>query len=53
MPTNITLYGNKEARFREIRDVLEDEWGYRPDRPEVIGWLMGNVRTDHLDSQRF
>ena len=51
MPTNITLYGNKEARFQEIRDALEEEWGYRPDRPEVVGWLMGNVSTDALDSK--
>jgi hypothetical protein len=37
---HITLYGDKAALFRDIRDELEDEYGYRPPEPEVVGRLM-------------
>jgi hypothetical protein len=36
----ITLYGSKAARFREIREQLEEEYGIEPTNPEVIFELM-------------
>ena len=36
----ITLYGSKAARFREIRDQLEDEYGVQPTNPEVVFELI-------------
>lgn len=35
-----TLYGEQAERFREIWDDLEDDFGYRPKRPHVVGELM-------------
>ena len=36
----ITLYGAQADRFEEIRDELEDEYGYEPKRPQVVAELM-------------
>lgn len=36
----VTLYGPKADRFEEIQSELEDDLGYEPTRPEVIGQLM-------------
>ncbi|MFB6171071.1 MAG: hypothetical protein ABEJ23_00955 [Haloarculaceae archaeon] len=36
----VTLTGEKADRFRELRDALEDQLGYRPSRPETVGLLM-------------
>lgn len=40
MRTQIALHGEKAQLFEEIHDELEEELGYRPSRPEVIGHLM-------------
>jgi hypothetical protein len=56
MPTRkepLTLYGGKADRFREIRDQLEDELGYRPSKPETIGILMSQWPPEDLDSLGF
>jgi len=37
---DLTLYGGRAERFRELRDDLEDRLGYRPSRPRVIGHLL-------------
>lgn len=47
MTSHIKLYGEKEARFEEIKDQLEEELGFEPTNPEVIGLLM--ARYDHDD----
>lgn len=36
---HFTLSGGRARRFREIRDELEQELGYEPSKPEVIGRL--------------
>jgi hypothetical protein len=40
--TQITLHGDRSELFRDIRDDLEEEFGYRPSRPEVVGYLMAD-----------
>lgn len=37
---DLTLYGGRAERFREIREQLEEEYGYEPSKPEVVGELM-------------
>lgn len=39
----VTLYGGKAERFREIKNALEEELGYEPTNPEVVGHMMGEV----------
>lgn len=36
----ITLYGEQAERFREIQAELEEEYGFEPKRPHVVGELM-------------
>jgi len=36
----ITLYGSKAARFREIKEEIEDETGVSPTNPEVVYELI-------------
>jgi len=38
----VTLTGGKAERFRRLRDGLEEQLGYRPSRPEVVGLLMAD-----------
>jgi hypothetical protein len=45
----ITLTGEKSQRFQELRDELEEQLGYRPSRPEVVGYLMGQTDVDRYD----
>lgn len=40
MASHIKLYSGKARRFEEIKHHLEDELGYEPTNPEVIGMLM-------------
>jgi hypothetical protein len=44
---DLTLYGGKARRFREIRDELREQLGYEPSKPEVIGLLMAGY--DDID----
>lgn len=37
---HLTLCGGQARRFREIRDELEEQLGYEPTKPQVIGRLM-------------
>jgi len=49
---DLTLYGGQAERFRELRDELEDELGYRPTRPRTLGHLLENYDGDLLDDGR-
>jgi hypothetical protein len=40
MPTHIKLYGDKEERFEYLKSRIEEEMGYEPSNPEVIGHIM-------------
>jgi hypothetical protein len=42
----IKLYGEKEELFNEIHDEIEDQYGYRPSKPEVVGVLMAAFDDD-------
>lgn len=40
MRIDIPLHGERAERFREIRAQMEENRGYRPSRPEVVGELI-------------
>jgi len=42
MRVQVTLTGEKAHRFQELRDRLEEQLGYEPTRPEVVGLLMAS-----------
>lgn len=37
---HVTLCGGRARRFREIKDELEEQLGYEPSNPEIVGRLM-------------
>lgn len=48
MPINIKLYGTKAERFETIKADLDEELGYVPSNPEVMGILMAAYRRTAL-----
>lgn len=46
MASHIKLSGGKAERFEEIKNQLQDELGYEPTNPEVVGVLMGMYTGD-------
>jgi len=46
---NIDLHGGQAQRFRDLRDALEDDLGYRPTKPRVVGHLLEHYDGPHLD----
>lgn len=40
MPTHVKLANAKAERFYHIKRELEEQWGYEPSNPEVVGYLM-------------
>lgn len=46
MTVHLKLYGSKGDRFEEIKDRIEEEFGYEPSNPEVVGVLMANYDSD-------
>jgi len=47
---DITLYGERAERFRDLREELTDYLGYEPTKPEAIGLIMTGW-TDERDAQ--
>lgn len=45
MATSIKLYGSKATKFETIKAQIEEQWGYTPTNPEVIGVLMASMKT--------
>lgn len=37
---SLTLCGGQARRFREIQEELEEQLGYEPTKPQVVGRLM-------------
>jgi len=48
---DLSLYGGQAERFRELRDALEEELGYEPTKPRVIGHLLEHYEGP-LDDER-
>lgn len=46
MTVHLKLYASKGERFEEIKAGLEEEFGYEPSNPEVVGVLMANYSSD-------
>lgn len=46
---SIKLHGGQARRFRELREDLEEELGYTPTRPRVIGHLLEHYDGPLLD----
>lgn len=46
MTSHIKLYGTKGERFEQIKAELQEELGYEPSNPEVVGLLMARYDED-------
>lgn len=46
---HLKLYGGQARRFRKLRDELEEELGYEPTNPRVLGHLLEHYDGPHLD----
>jgi len=46
---NVDLYGGQARRFRDLRDALEEDLGYEPSKPRVVGHLLEHYDGPHLD----
>ncbi|MFU8867448.1 hypothetical protein [Natronococcus sp.] len=49
MTSHIKLYGSKSDRFEEIKHRMEEQLGYEPSNPEVVGLMMATYETDGAD----
>lgn len=38
---DLTLYGETAEEFREVRQRLEDRWGFEPNKAQVVAYMMG------------
>jgi len=45
---HIKLYGSKGDRFQVIKSNLNDQWGFEPSNPEVLGHLMVKYGANSL-----
>ncbi|MFA9428487.1 MULTISPECIES: hypothetical protein [Natronorubrum] len=50
MTSHIKLYGSKSDRFEEIKTNLEQQLGYEPSNPEVVGLIMATYETDETSA---
>lgn len=48
---SIDLYSGQARRFRELRDGLEQELGYQPTKPRVVGHLLEHYDGPLLEEQ--
>lgn len=48
--SHVKLYGTKGERFEAIKADLQDELGYEPTNPEVVGILMARYGAGADDS---
>ncbi|MHC3438681.1 hypothetical protein ACYJ1Y_11430 [Natrialbaceae archaeon A-gly3] len=46
MTTHIKLYGSKSDRFEDIKTAMEEQLGYEPSNPEVVGLMMAAYESD-------
>ncbi len=46
MTSHIKLYGSKSSRFEEIKTSMEQQLGYEPSNPEVVGLIMAAYETE-------
>ena len=46
MTSHIKLYGSKSDRFEEIKRTMEEQLGYEPSNPEVVGLIMAAYEAD-------
>jgi len=46
---SLKLHGGQARRFRELREELEEELGYTPTKPRVVGHLLEHYGGPHLD----
>lgn len=52
MTSHIKLYGSKSDRFEEIKAKMEQQLGYEPSNPEVVGLIMAAYETDETSALR-
>lgn len=49
MTVHIKLYGSKADRFTDIKQELEEQLGYEPSNPEVVGILMAGIDDGEIN----
>ncbi|WP_187432921.1 hypothetical protein [Natronococcus pandeyae] len=49
MTSHIKLYGSKSNRFEEIKHTMEEQLGYEPSNPEVVGLMMATYELNTKD----
>lgn len=49
MTSHIKLYGSKSNRFEEIKHTMEEQLGYEPSNPEVVGLMMATYEFNAKD----
>ena len=52
MTSHIKLYGSKSDRFEEIKRTMEEQLGYEPSNPEVVGLIMATYESDEDHAMR-
>jgi len=52
MAERIKLHGERAERFRELRERLTEELGYRPSNAEAVGLIMGEFPDDEYPVAR-
>ena len=52
MTSHIKLYGSKSDRFEEIKASMEQQLGYEPSNPEVVGLVMAAYETGETNALR-
>jgi len=52
MISHIKLYGSKSDRFEEIKTKMEQQLGYEPSNPEVVGLIMAAYETNENSALR-
>lgn len=50
MTSHIKLYGSKSDRFEEIKNGMEQQLGYDPSNPEVVGLIMATYETEETSA---
>lgn len=48
---DITLYGDLAEYFRDAREELEEEWGFEPNKSQVVAHALSNTDLE-IDEQR-
>lgn len=52
MTSHIKLYGSKSNRFEEIKTSMQQQLGYEPSNPEVVGLIMSTYETGETNPLR-